>query len=635
MAIGGIRRLQMERRSYPADCQRRAWRWMKRHVIVKASSLFRILLFSGGIPMRQQLATLCAWSAVSLTLAALPLAPLHAEEASKPPVKVELSREERIEQALDRPCELAFDAKPLEEAVVELEKHYGFAVRLDSKALMEAGVAYETPVTLAKSSSLAGALKQLLEPHELTFVIRHEALMITTCAAAELEFDTRVYPVYDLVVGSENGSTELARYALLAEKISIAIAPDSWSAHGGSATITPFPNAGALVVCNQREAQQQVEQLLSAIRLARVGAAAETKTPVKTEADAKRPSVVRKGYVDPKHRGIEFDQLRARTRSKFEAALRPEGAIYIDEASLDDFVKEIATRCRVPIVFDQKSLMEAGVQPDIPTVRIDLKHLSYRSALEIVLDEQDLTWLIADDAVVITTKASAESEEYTRQAYPVGDLVTGRGLDDQCFSAIDHERLFEVIENTVCPKSWYHVQPGISIELLDDTMVVVYWREIHEGIEQLLASLREVKSRQFPEGKLEPMPEKAGDGLVLRVYEVSAKPKVVGGGSGGGFFNFDDKQPAAAAGTPAEKPKADAAKPPENAKCEAPAAPTVNPDHALAEQLVTAIPELIEPKSWQAGGGPGKIFAVGPRLLVRQTCDVHAQIKDLLKAIGQ
>jgi hypothetical protein len=47
---------------------------------------------------------------------------------------------------------------------------------------------------------LRSALKLMLEPHELTYVIQDEVMQITTVTKADEKLTTRVYPVADLVI---------------------------------------------------------------------------------------------------------------------------------------------------------------------------------------------------------------------------------------------------------------------------------------------------------------------------------------------------------------------------------------------------------------------------------------------------
>jgi hypothetical protein len=52
---------------------------------------------------------------------------------------------------------------------------------------------------------LRSALKLMLEPHELTYVIQDEVMQITTVTKADEKMTARVYPVADLVIPIMSG----------------------------------------------------------------------------------------------------------------------------------------------------------------------------------------------------------------------------------------------------------------------------------------------------------------------------------------------------------------------------------------------------------------------------------------------
>jgi len=53
-----------------------------------------------------------------------------------------------------------------------------------------------------------------------------------------------------------------------------------------------------------------------------------------------------------------------------------------------------------------------------------------------------------------------------------------------------------------------------------------------------------------------------------------------------------------------------------------------------AAELAQLIPDLIEPESWEGAGGDGVIRAIHGTLVVRQTAEVHRQIRRLLQALN-
>ena len=118
--------------------------------------------------------------------------------------------EARIRKALDRPTEIAFIQTPLQDAVDYLKDFHGIEIQLDARALEDAGIGSDTPVTRTlKGVSLASALGLVLRDLDLTSVVHHGVLLITTRDAAEKMVDLRVYNI-DEVAGSEADAARLA-----------------------------------------------------------------------------------------------------------------------------------------------------------------------------------------------------------------------------------------------------------------------------------------------------------------------------------------------------------------------------------------------------------------------------------------
>ena len=116
-------------------------------------------------------------------------------------LKKDSPNEQRIQRALLEPTEVAFNDNPLEEALNYLKDLHGIEIWIDKEALSADGIATDTQVNLNLSGiSLRSALRLLLEPLLLTYVIEDEVMKITTKVKADEKMSTRVYPVADLVV---------------------------------------------------------------------------------------------------------------------------------------------------------------------------------------------------------------------------------------------------------------------------------------------------------------------------------------------------------------------------------------------------------------------------------------------------
>jgi hypothetical protein len=116
------------------------------------------------------------------------------------------SAEERINRELLKPTELEFTEIPLKEAIDYIKDRHEIEIQFDEKALTEAAVATDTPITKnLQGISLRSALRLILRPLQLTYVIKDEVLLITSQTEAENQLVVKVYPVADLVLPISNG----------------------------------------------------------------------------------------------------------------------------------------------------------------------------------------------------------------------------------------------------------------------------------------------------------------------------------------------------------------------------------------------------------------------------------------------
>jgi hypothetical protein len=156
-------------------------------------------------------------------------------------------------------------------------------------ALREACVSLDMPLSLkVKDMSLKSALHILFHQARLTFVIKDEALQITTTERAKGKLRMFTYPVADLVIPIGSGDCELAPFLcrwcpdmakkrtpgetaedVLIRLITSTIEPSSWSDVGGKGTIQYFPMGLAMVINQTQDVQEQIADLLSALRRAR------------------------------------------------------------------------------------------------------------------------------------------------------------------------------------------------------------------------------------------------------------------------------------------------------------------------------------------------------------------------------
>ncbi|MFK8113794.1 MAG: VWA domain-containing protein [Rubripirellula sp.] len=109
------------------------------------------------------------------------------------------------------------------------------------------------------------------------------------------------------------------------------------------------------------------------------------------------------------------------TERKLQLALSEETSASFVELPLSDAIQQISEKHEIPIVVDSRALEEIGLSAEEP-ISLTLKNVSLRSFLRLMLRELDLTYMIKDEVMQITTVEQAE-QNLINKVYPVGDLV--------------------------------------------------------------------------------------------------------------------------------------------------------------------------------------------------------------------
>jgi len=131
----------------------------------------------------------------------------------------------------------------------------------------------------------------------------------------------------------------------------------------------------------------------------------------KITVDRKKWASVDLASTSPSEQRI-LEQLTQKTDLEFADAPAP----------LKDVIDVIKAKHNIEVVLDQEALKQAGIDPAATLISKSLKDISLRSALKLILQDFNLTYVIKDEVLQITTKDKAQTELVTK-VYPVGDLV--------------------------------------------------------------------------------------------------------------------------------------------------------------------------------------------------------------------
>jgi hypothetical protein len=385
--------------------------------------------------------------------------------------------ERRIEQALASPTQLEFIETPLQDVVDHLKDFHQIEVQICCKTLDDVGVGSDTPVsTNLKGLSLRSALNLMLSELDLTYVVQNEVLLITTPEDARGRLLTKVYPVADCQA--------------MIEVIITTIAPGSWKDGPGSIAGTSSGNTESLVVTQTYDVHGKIARLLDEL----------------PKAIRHEPLVVGQTAA-----GLKIEQTLA----------RPTEMKFID-TPLQDVVDYLKQRHRIEIQIDTRALDDVGIGQDTPIDK-SLKGISLRSALRLILRELDLTYMIDNEVLLITTPEEAESRLHTT-IYPVGDLLASG--DKSAFPG-DGNTLIDVITTTIQPTTWDEVGGPGSISGASfgnvEVLVISQAQYVHEEITGLIETLRRLIGRDQP-GTVQPATGQPCDPAVESHAEPAKQP---------------------------------------------------------------------------------------------------------------
>jgi hypothetical protein len=208
--------------------------------------------------------------------------------------------------------------------------------------------------------------------------------------------------------------------------------------------------------------------------------------------------------------------------AKIEEALRgqlkSQGLDFTD-TSLEEVAGFIQETYNIPVQLDTTALEEEGIDPQEP-VNVSLQGISLRSALRLMLKHLNLTYIIQDEVLLITSPSAAESQLVTC-VYDVRDLVAGAN------DVGGPDELIDAIINSISSETWAENGGGEAVvEYLKPGMLVIsQTRAVHEEIRALLVTIRNVQKRPMAAaaGDAEKRAATAGesDQLVTRAYVLS------------------------------------------------------------------------------------------------------------------
>jgi hypothetical protein len=295
---------------------------------------------------------------------------------------------------------------------------------------------------------LGSGLTRVLSPLELGYEFNGAELIITTAEAVESRLKTVVYPLPQPTMGQTDEHD-------WAELVTTTVEPWNWDEVGGRGHLEAVP--GALIVVSRPAIHREVRQLLATL----------------ANAEIRPPS--------PEPRSLP-PLVDTPERRRVLAALDQPASMWAIDKPLEKLLADLSTHYGLPIVVDTRHLEEAGIAPDTPVTK-RFAPMPLASVLRHVLRELDLTFMVRDGAVLVTTPEEAEAE-LLNELYSVHDLVASpRGPD--------FDSLIDLITTNLTPPTWADVGgPGTISAFGDGWLVVSQSADEQARLAIFLAQLR-------------------------------------------------------------------------------------------------------------------------------------------------
>ncbi len=177
---------------------------------------------------------------------------------------------------------------------------------------------------------------------------------------------------------------------------------------------------------------------------------------------------------------------------RIQAALDEPTQMEFIETPLQDVIDFLEDQHEIQIRLDTRALDVVGIGTDSP-ITSELKGVHLKSALNLILRDLELDYIVRDEVLLVTTKEEADSFLVTK-LYSLRTLL-----------GHEPEQVAEVIQRTIRPASWATATPmgdkktgkGV-VEPIADALVITQNQRVHEEIANLFKIFHQHAPRRAP-----------------------------------------------------------------------------------------------------------------------------------------
>ncbi|TWU10934.1 M56 family metallopeptidase [Allorhodopirellula heiligendammensis] len=189
-------------------------------------------------------------------------------------------------------------------------------------------------------------------------------------------------------------------------------------------------------------------------------------------------------FVDPFFRGKMPSLKDSKTQAersqavedRLRTALRREVSSVFKQARLREAIGILSEITDVPFIIDNLALEGIGLTDDTP-VTIGLRNVSLSSYLQLMLRELELTYMIKDEVILITTVEVAEKNP-TLKTYTLPIELADRS-----------EKILTALTTNVQPDMWKESGGSSTASMIDNVLVVSTTEAVHNEVETFLRKI--------------------------------------------------------------------------------------------------------------------------------------------------
>jgi len=163
---------------------------------------------------------------------------------------------------------------------------------------------------------------------------------------------------------------------------------------------------------------------------------------------------------------------------RIRATLDDETTQTFVDIPLHDAVRTLSESHNIPIVIDRRALEEIGLSHDVP-VSLSLRNVSLRSFLRLMLRELDLTYMVKDEVMQITTIEAAEQNLFV-EMYRFPKELTEKS-----------DKVISALTAAIVPGAWESLGGPCTVSSIENVLVVSATSDIHDQVEDFLQKLEQ------------------------------------------------------------------------------------------------------------------------------------------------